>query len=486
VFLSILVLSLLGDPTSAPTPALQPGLEPSMLQPLRLGPPRLLSKEILDGGFNNIDAGVFVEFGPQGRRYEVWEVQKNVSMNHALVLAYDAAGAELWRTKFTWQQDPWFKPLGSTIDAAGDLYFMYLANAYDLYRWRIVKVTAAGVVAWDKTLHSTTWGPEPTFLAPHPQGGVVVHSAAQGKVRDLYTARIAADGALLWQHKFDAGGKNQYPGGLAVAADGSVYVAGDDSDTHVLKYAADGALLWQQDYPGALNEHLRTRHVFLASDGNLVVAGSTYAGGAEPDWYFVAKYSPGGARLRSFVAKLGNDVKLADHGLKNIHATHAPDDTVYFAWDHDHTLASKWTVTRVDVPPEPQLRVTTTKPAMQPAVHVSATIRVAWQKTFHGERAMSVEKLLWFPHGALGVFGRGHHTIQANTYRHDTRLVALEPNGDDLGRTDYTSPGNFNNEAHAFAVDPRGVAHVLGWQYWSGDGWNDENVMRLRFTLGPP
>jgi hypothetical protein len=28
-----------------------------------------------------------------------------------------------------------------------------------------------------------------------------------------------------------------------------------------------------------------------------------------------------------------------------------------------------------------------------------------------------------------------------------------------------------------------GSVHVLGWQYWSGDGWNDENVMRLRFSV---
>jgi len=484
VFLSILVLALLGTPTSPQTPAPQPGPGPAMLQPLLLGPPKLLSKEILDGGFNNIDAGVLVEFGPQGRRYEVWEVQKNVSMNHALVLAHDASGSELWRTKFTWQQDPWFKPLASTVDAAGDLYFMYLANAYDLYRWRIVKVTAAGVVAWDKTLHSTTWGREPTFLAPHPQGGVVVHSAAEGKVRDLYTARVTADGNVLWQQKFDAGGKNQYPGGLAVAADGSIYVAGDDDDTHVLKYAADGALVWQRDHPGGAYGYMRTRHVFLASDDNLVVAGSTYAGGADPDWYFVDKYTPAGVRLRSLVTELSDGTKLADDGLRSVYATHAPDDTVYFAWDHDNTLASKWTVARVDVPPEPQLRATP-RPAMQPAPALRKTMRVAWQNTFHSERGMSVEKLVWFPHGALGVFGRGHHTIKPNTYRADTRLVALKPNGDDLGMIDFTSPGNFDNEPQAYAVDARGIAHVLGWQYYSGDGWNDENVMRLRFTLSP-
>jgi hypothetical protein len=103
---------------------------------------------------------VLVAFGPQGRRYEVWGVHQGVSVKHALVLAFDAAGAELWRSKYTWKPaEPWLGHLAATVDAAGDLYFMYITMPVgDVYRWRVAKVTAAGVLAWDKTLYSSTWG----------------------------------------------------------------------------------------------------------------------------------------------------------------------------------------------------------------------------------------------------------------------------------------------------------------------------------------
>ena len=54
---------------------------------------------------------------------------------------------------------PWLGHLAATVDAAGDLYFMYITMPVgDVYRWRVAKVTAAGVLAWDKTLYSSTWG----------------------------------------------------------------------------------------------------------------------------------------------------------------------------------------------------------------------------------------------------------------------------------------------------------------------------------------
>lgn len=449
-----------------------------------IGPPKLLSSEILDGGFNNIDEGVLVSFGAGGRRYEVWEVQKNVAMNHALVLAFDAAGQELWRTKFTWDAtDTWWKPLGSTVDAAGDLYFMYLTMSTP-HRWRLVKVDAAGAVAWSKTLYSTSWGEEATFLAPHPQGGIVVQSAADGQVRDLYTARVSSAGDVLWSQKFDVGGSNQFPGGLAVAADGSVYAVGHDRSARVRKYTADGAIAWTQSYEaGTPYEYRSTRHAFLDREGNLVVAGSTYAGGNDEDWTFVLKYSPAGARLRAFVAKVGsNSVKLSDYGLQGVYATHGPDDSVYFAWDHTDQLDTQWTLARVVVPgadASPRGALVLQK------VELEAVPRVVWTRSFEGEDAMSVEELVWFPGGAVGALGRGKRKLQGYDYRSDTRLRAVTAAGVDLGGARFGSPGDFHNEPTAVAVSPGGVAHVLGWQYWNGDGWNDENVMRLRFALRP-
>lgn len=473
------LLPILGEPSTLPTQPRAvplPGGKKVLVAP---GPPKLLGAEILDGGHTSIDKGVKVAFGPQGRRYEVWEVHKGTHLDHALVLAYDADGAELWRTKYTWPaHEPWSQSLAVTVDPTGALYVMYITTGVsNPYRWRLVKVDPTGARAWDKTLYSTTWGEEPAFLAPHPQGGVVVHSTANGQVRDLYTARVSAAGDVLWETKLDVGSKNQLASGLAVAADGSVYAVGHDDAIRVRKYAADGAVLWTQDYAGTTQyEHLAGRHAFLDRDGNLVVAGSTYAGGNDPDWIFALKYDPRGTRVRTFVSKIGPTPKLFEYGLQGVYATHGPDDTIYFAWDHKEQLDTAWTLASVRVPGEDP-RTYTPEPLLRELP------QVVWTKTFDGDAAMNVERLVWFPNGAVGVLGRGKRKLAGYDYRSDTRLRAVTPAGDDLGVATYGSPGDFHNEPEAVAVSPSGLAYVLGWQYWSGDGWNDENVMRLRFSV---
>lgn len=487
-----LSLALGTTPTVTTQPKVEPGLAPTPVAVQPPGPPRLLSKEIFDGGLGSIDKGVLVAFGPQGRRYEVWEVQKNVSLNHVLVVAHDAAGAELWRTKYTWQVgETWGDGLAATVDGAGDLYVMYVTTGVaNPHRWRLVKVDKAGAIAWHKTLYSTSWGKERSFLAAHPQGGVVVQSTCSGEVRDMYTARVGAAGDVLWERKLDVGGENQFSGGLAVAADGSVYAVGHDDAVHVRKYAADGAIVWTKTRARSTQyEHLTTRHAFLDSEGNLVVAGSTYAGGNDEDWTFVLKYGPQGARLREFTAKIGKDAKLFDYGLQGVYATHGADDSVYFAWDYDEQLDSKWALACVRVPGEdPRAALSGTRPAIvrKETLAAAEVPRVVWTRTFEGDAAMSVEQLVWLPNGAVGVLGRGKRKLEGNDYRADTRLRAVTPAGVDLGMARHGSPGEFHNEPLTLAVDPSGVAYVLGWQYWHGDGWNDENVMRLRFTTRRP
>lgn len=458
------------------------------------GPPRLLDSALFDGGFANIDRGVLLSFGAAGRRYEVWEVQKNVAMDHALVLAFDAAGQELWRTKFQWASgEAWGKPLASTVDVAGDFYFMYVtAVSSSRYKWRIVKVTRAGAVAWQKTLYTTTWGKEPTFMAPHPQGGVALLSACNGQVRDLYTARISGAGDLLWESKYDVAGENNFPNALAVAGDGSIYIVGDDDGgMRVRKYAADGAIRWTSDF-AAPSQYAKPkgRHAFFAPDGDLVVAGSTYNGGGD-DFVFVRRYARGSGDLRlNFTAKLGpQEGKLSDGGLRGVYATVGGDGAVYFAWDDTDQLDSQWWLRRVTIPLGPA-------DSGLDGVHTLGKVgqaklaeplllgggQVSWTKTFSGDAAMNVERLVWFPNGAIGVLGRGKRKL-GNDWRGETRVRAVSPTGGDFGQARFGSPGDFHNEPIASALGPEAILHVLGWQYWHGDGWNDEDVLRLRFQL---
>jgi uncharacterized delta-60 repeat protein len=117
---------------------------------------------------------------------------------------------------------------GSSIGGAGGTEFYTAKYA-----------TADGALLWEKRYHSPTGlGDRPAAVRVDGDGNVVVtgSSATSGSnnddfINDYYTAKYAAaDGALLWEKRYDGGGKmDDYPAGLALGPNGIVVVAGSSA-----------------------------------------------------------------------------------------------------------------------------------------------------------------------------------------------------------------------------------------------------------------
>src|SRR5207248_1340370 len=136
-------------------------------------------------------------------------------------------------------------------------------------------------------------------VAVDVSGNVVVtgYSFGNGGGYDYYTAKYAAaDGALLWQQRYNGAANSDDPAS-AVAVDGSgnVVVAwysvnGSSYDYYTAKYAAaDGALPWQQRYNGPANGADLASAVAVDGSGNVVVTGYSSGNGNGYD-YYTAKY----------------------------------------------------------------------------------------------------------------------------------------------------------------------------------------------------
>ena len=76
-------------------------------------------------------------------------------------------------------------------------------------------------------------------------------------------------------------------------------------------------------------ERPKGRLAYLDTSGDLVVAGSTYAGGNEPDWLFINKYDPQGTSLLSFVSHLSQaEGKISDEDWQMLEVTDDPERVV--------------------------------------------------------------------------------------------------------------------------------------------------------------
>jgi uncharacterized delta-60 repeat protein len=143
---------------------------------------------------------------------------------------------------------------------------------------------------------------------------------------DMLLLKLDPTGALVWQRTYSSADVADARGGVTVAPDGTVVVAGGIqattrrtavNDTFVAKFGSDGTLIWdrgfggdQGDFPGG---------VATRSDGTILVGGETGSFGAGSDDAFLLQLDPGGKGLACSTwggAGLdhGDDVELAPGG----------------------------------------------------------------------------------------------------------------------------------------------------------------------------
>ena len=167
----------------------------------------------------------------------------------------------------------------------------------------LVKYGPAGNLEWQRT-----WEQPGQFLndtaadvAAGADGSahVVGTSVVAGNGNDVVVLKFAADGTLAWQRTW--GGPSLDEGqGVAVTADGSVYVTGTtqsftDREAFVVKLDAAGNVVWERTYSRGDSDSAQA--ITIGPDGNLYVAATSF----RPDFLFDAvllEITPEGDLLR--------------------------------------------------------------------------------------------------------------------------------------------------------------------------------------------
>ncbi len=158
-------------------------------------------------------------------------------------------------------------------------------------------------VQWERIYN----GPQvdvPNALAADSAGNVIVTGSSKRLgYSDYYTAKYsAADGTLLWEQRYDGpGGLEDFPVALLIDNAGNAIVTGSSTpvpapfprlDYYTAKYAAaDGALLWERRY-NAANGPDEAKAMAVDNEGNVIVTGISSDQQVVPDggWY-TAKYA---------------------------------------------------------------------------------------------------------------------------------------------------------------------------------------------------
>jgi uncharacterized delta-60 repeat protein len=218
----------------------------------------------------------------------------------ALILKFSPEGSLVWQLR--WGGSAFERGEAVAVGSDGSIYVTGGTSSFGDSLF-VLKLTPDGALVWQKT-----WGPATgDGVAVAPDGSIYV--AGNGPRPDgasgaaVVVLKLDAAGSLTWQRSYSTTETADARGGVAVASDGSVYVAGavQESirkvvvDALLVKFDADGNLVWDRTWGGRSGDV--SGSVGVAADGTVLWAGDTNSFGAGSDDGYLLHVSPAGRAL---------------------------------------------------------------------------------------------------------------------------------------------------------------------------------------------
>ena len=253
----------------------------------------------------------------------------------ALVLKLAPDGSLVWQQK--WGSSGSDRAEAIAVGSDGSVYVVgsttSFADATTSGHLFVLKLNPDGTLAWQKITAGSGQG-----VAIAPDGSIYaagVNLRPSGVSEfDAMVLKLTPAGALVWQRAYSALEIVDARGGVAVAADGSLYVAGTGqavtragnavNDGILLKFSAEGNLLWDRRWDGRDGD--TGEGVAVAPDGTVVFTGNTFTGADKSDDAFVIQVAPNGrgidgGKWGGTGIDHGDDVDVAPNGTIVVGAT---------------------------------------------------------------------------------------------------------------------------------------------------------------------
>jgi hypothetical protein len=219
----------------------------------------------------------------------------------AVLLKFDASGNLIWQR--TWGGGASEESNAVATDIDGSVYIAgtttsFGASSASLF---VVKFDSAGNLTWQKI-----WEGASGLAVAVAQDGSVYAAGTRSRPGgiaefDVVALKMTSAGNLLWDRTYSAGEVVDPRGGMAVAPDGSIVIAGAiqapksgivDIAALLIKLDADGGLLFDREWGGKSGDV--AAGVAVAQDGSIYMAGASNSFGVGNEDAFVVHVQANG------------------------------------------------------------------------------------------------------------------------------------------------------------------------------------------------
>jgi uncharacterized delta-60 repeat protein len=312
----------------------------------------------------SIDRANGVAVAPDG---SVYAAGQTVGVgNDVLLLKFSAEGSLVWQRR--WDTGGQETGEGVAVASDGSVYVTGVTDSFGGFgHLFVLRFAPDGTLVWQRIRDVATDAAVGTGQAiiVAPDGSIYAAGVTPRTVVgefDMLLLKLDAQGTLVWQRTYTAADVADARGGVAVASDGSVYVAGGIqavtrrtavNDTFVAKFGPDGSLIWDRGYGGDQGDF--PGGVVARADGTVLIGGESASFGAGSDDAFLLQLDANG---RGVVCNSwggpgtdhGDDVELAPNGTIVLAGTTASSPPFTFATCGRQTRRLRGTAGAPEVP----------------------------------------------------------------------------------------------------------------------------------------
>lgn len=247
-----------------------------------------------------------------------------------VAVKYNAAGTQLWATRYNGTANNNDQPNGMLIDSIGNMFITGVARTSGGVGQMItMKYDAAGASVWTVLRPGVQFAVGSGLLRDASGNIIVTGTTSSGTDgEDLLVVKYNPSGTELWANTFN-GGLNDEGTTITQDAGGNLYVAGSSiresapnartSDIVTCKFSPSGALQWSALYngPGNLSDmpvSIATYSDFIAATpASIYVAGSDNGGATAIDWVLIKYTQP--SQICCVASRAAATLAASDDGL---------------------------------------------------------------------------------------------------------------------------------------------------------------------------